>query len=383
MRVLHLMLSNFYIDNANYQENILPRIHKRDGHEVEIIASTDVFVENNVLGSTTPSQYFNEDGIKVTRLPYRNMYNRFLEMKIRAYPHYLYKKIEDFNPDIILFHGTAAYALNTVAKYKKNNPGVKLFVDSHEDFNNSANRFLSKEILHNLFYKKIVHRNLKYIDKVLYITYETYQFLSEFYKIPEEKLVFFPLGGLIPSKERVSSVRERLRSQLGMAPDDILCIHSGKMDKLKRTEEILEAFNQTKGNNFKLIIIGSVEKSLEPILDSYLKKDGRIVFLGWKSPNELQDYLIASDLYIQLGSQSATMQQAVCNGCVVAVFPFESHKFLLKDACYYISNTADIVNVLKQAASNKTSLAQKRLASKKISDDVLDYNVISNMIFNI
>ena len=77
------------------------------------------------------------------------------------------------------------------------------------------------------------------------------------------------------------------------------------------------------------------------------------------------------------------MQQAVCNGCVVAVFPFESHKFLLKDACYYITNTSDIVNVLKQAATDKAGLTEKRLASKKISEEVLDYNVISNMIFKI
>ena len=36
MKILHLMLACFYIDNYSYQENYLPKYHKKQGNDVEI-----------------------------------------------------------------------------------------------------------------------------------------------------------------------------------------------------------------------------------------------------------------------------------------------------------------------------------------------------------
>ena len=71
MKIVHCCLSCFYIDNYNYQENALPRQNKLDGHDVSIIASTETFINNTNLGYVQPSQYVNEDGIPVRRIPYR------------------------------------------------------------------------------------------------------------------------------------------------------------------------------------------------------------------------------------------------------------------------------------------------------------------------
>ena len=46
MKILHLMLGCFYIDNYSYQENYLPKYHKMLGNEVEIVASLVSFDEN-------------------------------------------------------------------------------------------------------------------------------------------------------------------------------------------------------------------------------------------------------------------------------------------------------------------------------------------------
>src|SRR5690242_2041292 len=98
MRILHLMLSCFYIDNANYQENVIPRQNLKDGHEVKIIASTEVFIKNNQLGLVSPGSYLNEDGIPVTRLSYKYFFHDFISKKIRSYAN-LYKSISEFAPD--------------------------------------------------------------------------------------------------------------------------------------------------------------------------------------------------------------------------------------------------------------------------------------------
>ena len=49
MRILHLCLANFYIDNYSYQENMLPKYHKMMGHYVSVIASKVSFDENGEL----------------------------------------------------------------------------------------------------------------------------------------------------------------------------------------------------------------------------------------------------------------------------------------------------------------------------------------------
>lgn len=381
MKILHLMLSNFYIDKANYQENALTRQNKKDGHDVKIIASTEVFVKNNQLGLISPCSYINEDGIPVERIPYVNLLSKFISKKVRAYPR-LYDLISDFSPDIIFFHGAAAYALLTVAKYKKNNPQVKFYVDSHEDFHNSGRNFLSKNILHRIFYKHILIKSLPYIDKLFHITYESKIYLNEIYNISNKYLYFLPLGGFIPGNEERESVRKKIRTELGISDGQIILIHSGKLDAKKRTEEIIDAFVGVKDNNLCLLIIGSLDSNLTQKIESAIKSDPRIKYMGWLDSSLLQDYLCAGDLYVQLGSQSVTMQNALCCGCAAAIYPYESHKYLLKDTVFYVKDSKELSDLLKLIISDKSVLEKKRKESFNLAKDILDYRKISAVIYN-
>lgn len=380
MRILHLMLSNFYIDNANYQENVIPRQNKKDGHEVMIIASTEVFINNISIGYTQPGSYVNEDGISVIRLPYKFFFNTYISKKIRAYRN-LYNSIEEFSPDVILFHGAAAYALIEVKKFKKKNPQVRFLVDSHEDLQNSGTNFLSKHILHKIFYRLIVQNCLPYIEKVLYITYETSIFLKNVYGIPKNKLHFFPLGGSIPAPPEREQIRKKIRSELNINEDQILVIHSGKLDEKKRTIEIIQAFRLVPDQNLQLVIIGSmvdkVSESTIPIINS----DNRIQYLGWLNSKLLQNYLCAGDLYVQLGGQSATMQSALCCGCAAALYPFESHKFLLGDSVFYVKNMNDLAEVFKKVSLDKSLLEKKRKETFDLAKNILDYDKISSLLY--
>src|SRR5690554_899738 len=85
MRILHVCLSNFYIDNYGYQENILPKMHQLQGHEVAILASTETFIENSKLGYVEPSSYITEYGVPITRIPYIKLLPLALAKKVRKY----------------------------------------------------------------------------------------------------------------------------------------------------------------------------------------------------------------------------------------------------------------------------------------------------------
>jgi hypothetical protein len=90
MKILHICLSCFYIDNFSYQENVLPRQNKLDGHEVQILASTETYGKDKKLQYLEPGEYINEDSIKVIRLPYRHFFFSFNHEKSKASSRSLY-----------------------------------------------------------------------------------------------------------------------------------------------------------------------------------------------------------------------------------------------------------------------------------------------------
>lgn len=381
MRILHLMLSCFYIDNYNYQENVLPRQNKLDGHDVQIIASTQTYVDNVHLGYLNPGSYINEDGIPVIRLPFTKIVNNTISSKLKIYPK-VYQQLVSFSPDVIFCHGMQTYELKTLIKYKTNNPEVRLYFDSHIDFNNSAKGFLSRNILHRLYYKWLINQALPFIDKIFCINYESILFLQKMYEIPRNTLVMYPLGGIILDDDIRNNKRKNLRKTLNLRKTDILLIHCGKMEKAKCTEDIMKAFFNIKRSNLRLILIGSMAEDIELSAKVYMQNDSRIKYIGWKNTNELADYLCAGDLYVQPGSQSATMQNALCYGCAAALYPHESHTYLLGDRVFYIETIKDMEQLFEEISMNRNILEKKRKLSYEFAKSTLDYKKLAALLYN-
>lgn len=373
MKILHLMLACFYIDNYNYQENVLPRINLRDGHNVKIIASTETFIDNINLGYIKPSRYINEDGIEVVRIPYKSLGCRKLETKVRKYAG-LYEEIEKFQPQIIFCHGLQFKDLDEVIRYKKKNTGVKVFADSHSDIHNSALSFISKNILYKQFYNRIINRNLNYIEKVFCVSKEAIDFIHNICNVPREKTEYFPLGGIIEEERQYLNIRNTYRKKLYLNDDDIMLIHTGKMNRAKKTIELLNAFSNISGDKIKLILIGEFANDIKEKAMEIINSDNRIIYLGWQSPSELLSYLCASDIYAQPGTQSATMQNAACARNAMLLFPYESHKYLFGNKALYVTNESQIENTLRKLLSNKAFVEEVKEKCFAVAERKLDYN---------
>jgi len=370
------MLSCFYIDNYNYQENILPRINKKMGHEVKIIASTETFI-NGKLSYLKKSNYYNEDNIEVVRLIYKKMLPHFLMRKIRAY-NGLYKEIDKFKPDIILSHGLAFKDIKTVVKYKKKNTTVKLYLDSHEESQNSALNCFSDNILHKYLYRKYLKNTFDYIEKIFYLSPDCKRFIMDKYKVPENKLEYWPLGGEIKDYSVRIKYKEEILRLLSISPDKIIFTHSGKFDKLKRTEELIRAFSCVKNEKFIMIIAGVFLENNEKMM-KIIEKDSRIIFVGWKDGEELIKILCSSDIYCQPGSVSVTMQNSMCCGCAVMVYPHEGYKiFLNEEICFFVKTEDDMKNVFEQISKNSSIINHIKEKSYAIACEILDYEKIAN-----
>lgn len=371
MKIIHLCVSCFYIDNYRYQENELVREHVATGNEVLVVASTETYLNNLSLGYTAPGEYMGSDGARVIRLPYGGLLPFFLKKKLRKHNR-VSQILRDFKPDIIVFHGLCGWELRSVARYKRDNPHVRLYVDSHEDSNNSAVGKLSK-LLHAFYYRPLIRQALPYIDKVLCISLETMDFCREKYGLNDDVMEFFPLGGYIADDDSYQKQRSQTRASLGIHSANTVFIQSGKFDHKKKLVESLMAFSATKSEDFRFLIVGKVHESIAKQVEEISRRDTRVSFLGWKTADELYTLLCAADVYVQPGSQSATMQMSLCARRPVIIADVPSHVPFVDGNGWKVKSQGDLVEAFAEIEAKPEILDLLSLRSLEIASNLLDY----------
>lgn len=380
MKIVHLCVSCFYIDGYSYQENQLVAQMVRDGHDVTVIASTETFDDDRHVCYVEPGHYVGTDGATVIRLPYQNFGTAFLSRKIRKHTA-VATLLADIKPDIIFFHGLSGWELFTVARYKKHNPKTSLFVDCHEDFNNSARSILSRYLLHGLYYKWIVSHTKQWFDRVYCISLECTKFAVEFYKIPIEKVEFLPLGGVILDDQSYAQVRSEERHRRGLSESERLYVQVGKIDSKKLLSRTLRCFSSVSDDNARLMIGGHVYDDQEEVLSDYLSRDSRISYIGWLDSIQLQALLCAADVYLQPGSQSSTMQAALCSRCAVVLDDVASHVPFVVGNGWLVKTEQDFEAALRSIAEGEVILDDLCRQSHSLATQMLGYKEIAGKIY--
>ena len=380
MKILHLMLSNYYIDGYNYQENVLPEINRNDGHDVLIIASTETFSEKKKLTYINPGKSFTSTGIPIIRVAYYKYFPLWMAKKIRKYEEWL-SIVYDFKPDVILWHGLAAWDLRLLKDIRNKFPSIKIYLDSHEDKYNSARNILSKYILHRCIYKNSLRKAIGITDKIFHVSIEAKKFDIENYNVPEEKLEYYPLGAILINKHEREIRAEKVRRQYNINNNQLLLIHSGKMDRSKKTLDIINAVKEIEDDRIRLLLVGSIYEDIKDELYLLLDSDNRIRYLGWKSTEELLDLLRACDLYLQPGTQSVTLQNALGAAAPVAIFPYESHRPFLNGNGFYVRNKNEIKQAVLTLLTNFSVIDRMRQASFDIAASILDYQKLAARLY--
>lgn len=377
MKILHFCLSCFYIDNRLYQENELVREHVLAGHDVLVVASTEVFDDNGNLTYVEPIEYIGSEGARVVRLHYRCWLPHIIGRKVRCYPGIL-RILNNYRPNVVIFHGSGSFELITVSRFIRENPDVEFYVDSHADSINSGSTMLSLELLHRRFYGPILRHALKFAHPLLSISSLATEFAHSVYGIPLSRIQYFPLGGRILSLRELKSRRFAVRTRLSLSDDNILIIQTGKQSKSKKILESLRAFSQVRKHNLRFLIAGSLHPEVESECSAIINSDSRIIFLGWVEPEYLTDLLCAADVYLQPGSQSATMQHSICCGCAVILSDIPSHVPYADGCGWLVSCEADIMDLIKSL--NVKDLAKVKSRSLRFARQNLDYKKLASSL---
>ncbi|WP_370807623.1 glycosyltransferase family 4 protein [Faecalibacillus intestinalis] len=383
MKILHLMLACFYIDNYSYQENYLPKYHKKQGNDVEIIASLFTFDKNgNGTYLEKECKYKNEYGIRVTRLNYKKTP---FSKRLRHYTG-LKEEIERFTPDCIFCHGVQFSDIKIVRDYCKKNPKVKLYIDNHSDFSNSATNILSKKIQHEIIWKHYAQMINPYVNKFYGVLPARVDFLINEYKLPKNKVELLVMGAdddcikNATSKSKINSLRKKYK----IKDDDFLIVTGGKIDKWKtQTLLLMKAVKELNNPHVKLLIFGSITEDLQSYV--YDLVDGiKIQYVGWIPATDSYEYFAASDLVVFPGRHSVFWEQVVAQGkpMIVKYWDGTTHvdlggnvKFLYEDSSSEIKKAIEYTlkstnyNFMKTIAEKgKLQFSYSEIAKKSIEE---------------
>lgn len=380
MKIAHICLAGAFTEGMGYQDNFLVEMNREDGHEVLVISDCKRFDGPQII-DTAPEDRVLANGARLVRLPFDRIGPKFLSDKIKRSRDF-FSTLAQFSPDVILYHGVIGWELKSLARYKKLFPAVRIYVDSHEDRHNSATNFLSFFLQYRMLTRYLIHNLLPHTEKILYITDETKDFLTDVLDLPDEKLEYFPLGGiLVPSGER-AAIREVERARLGFSEEDIVFLHSGKMDERKRTRDILSAFKRIGSERARLVLVGSIDKRIASEIDAQISADDRVQFLGWKDRAGLRSMMCMSDVYLQPGGQSASLQQAICCGMPSIVFPHKSHEKIVGQNGIFVRDELEIAMAMERILADPALLDTMSASAYKVAETLLDYRKLAARIYS-
>lgn len=379
MRVVHVCLSNLFADGFGYQENELVRAHLRQGHDVMVLCSTETFSSAGKLAYLSPGEYVGKEGARVVRLPYVTWLPGRVAKKMRAVVG-AYERLVEFDPQVILFHGTCGWEIGTVARYIVDHPQVVAYLDSHSDAYNSARGFVSRWLLHGVFYRFLIARHEHRYRKVLCISKEVMDFAERVHGIPRDRLEFFPLGGQILGDEEYQARREQKREALGVEDSDVVFAVTGRLSKRKRLVDALQAFSLVSNSRFKIFIAGVMDADVKKEAAAFIKADSRVRFLGWCDARELTDLLCAADVYLQPGTQSATMQHSLCCRCAIILKNYPSHIPFFRNNGWLFPDFDGLVSALKGVENSDLSAMSN--ASYAVARDLLDYDAMASRVLS-
>ena len=380
MKIVHLCLCSFFPDNYSYQENMLPKYHKKLGYDVEVIASTQSFdKQGKVCYLDNVGTYQNEYDIKVTRLAYKS--NSKIWKKLKRYIG-VFDAISKAEPDVLFIHGGQFLDIDQVVKYIKMHPDVKVYVDNHADFSNSATNWFSKNILHRIVWKHTEHKIEPYTRKFYGVLPVRVDFLKNVYGLPADKCELLVMGAddELVERAKTSGARERIRKQYGIKNDDFLIVTGGKIDKWKtQTLLLMQAVQNISNPNVKLIVFGSVNDELIEQVKA-LSDSNKVQYIGWISSEDTYDYFEASDLVVFPGRHSVMWEQVTGQGkpMIVKDWPGTHHVDLGGNVLFLTEDSSDeIQGKIESLLSDPSKVSEMTKIAQEKGMQIFSYADIS------
>ena len=328
MKIMHIAPNAVYDDYWGFQDNLLPKYHKKMGHDVYLLVSTRIHGSSG-YAQTESGEYDLRDGTHVIRrqigeypLPMLTQ----LRFKLDAYP--LLRQIQ---PDFIFFHGLCSATMDDCIRYKKEaeKQGGRCVIvqDNHLDYNIGSPAVTLRQKLARSYFRLYNRRSQRYVEKVYGVTPWRKQYAEDYYRIDPAKTDVLIMGAddECIHLDRREAIRSRVRAESGIAEDAFLIVTGGKMNETKKIHLLLEACAQRE--DVELLVFGTPSEDMKPRFEALMESCPRIHNVGWIGAEAVYDYFLAADLVMFPGQHSVLWEQAcACKvPCVFGRWPGMEH----------------------------------------------------------
>lgn len=380
-RIVFLCLGSQFSPYMYYKDNYMIRAAVEAKHNVLVVTTNKMYIEG--VESEVSEGIDDSFGYTIVRKKNKNLGLRILTEKIR-YTSGLIDIICSFSPDLIFYNCPQIYNVNELGFLRKKIPNVKVIWDFSTWYGNSGKNFLSLNVLHKGIYRRWLKKNQIYVDKIYYTADDPHTFIRKVYKLDESKMELHDLPGEVIEYEEKEKYRKIIEKEIGVSHEDILFIHTGKMNKIKKTIELIRSFSKCEDRRFKLIIVGSLDEEIREEVMRLVSIDNRIFYLGFKTGEELIQIVRGCDVYVQPGSTSQTLNDAVCSGCAIAYKTRNYDNKLIGEYGWRFDSMNDVDSFFverskdKELEKNIVKFGNKMI---EIARDRLDYRSLYNRMW--
>ena len=381
MKIAHICMEAVVTDGFSYQDNLLPKYHKRLGNSVKIITTQFVYDTSGSIVKTPKLRYINEDGVEIVRLKATKDSTQHAD-KIKRFVG-LTGELANYHPDVLFIHGVQFMEVPEIVRYLKLYPKTVVYVDNHADWTNSGRNFLSMNILHKILWKHMAQILNPYVRKFYGVLPIRVEWLTRIYGLPANKCSLLVMGADddLVKQVREENLGERLRLTHRISNGDMLLVTGGKIDSAKREVfELMKAVSQINNDHLRLRIFGSVEPELRKEFDRLLQSD-KIEYDGWVDNREAYVLFAAADLVVFPGRHSVYWEEAAGSGIPLMCkrLPGTQHVDLGGTVIFLdYSTETEIENQLRRLLDNPEILDQMKVETQRKSIPYFSYMNIAS-----
>jgi glycosyltransferase involved in cell wall biosynthesis len=300
-----------------YQENHLARVQAGSGHAVTVITSSRMSPWPAVPESVVAQgdAVLLREGINVLRLPCR------FEHRSRVILKGLSQALRTARPDVVHVHSFSSPNAIVAARSKRE-LGYRLIIDDHMLF--VASKALLAPLVHWIMRRGITDYIASRADRIVAVTKETAEYMALKYGVPPGRLSTIPLGVDTGVFHPSAELRLNTRRALSIPEDKVLCVCTGKMDKMKNPILALKAAHKLwkRGLKFHLMFIGAAEPAYEETMRDYVRKHSLEASTSIEPPvpaRHLAGIFNAADLAVWATNCSMSSLEAMACGSPVIV----------------------------------------------------------------
>lgn len=259
MKIVHICISNPYIDGWGYQENLLPQYLQKKGVQNFVIASANNFPfylsSREIRDIKTKGNDYFDGEIHIKRIKTKSFSTSFIV------PFGLKEALEKICPDVVFHHNFNCTSFPIAAHYAKKK-GIPLVLDNHADVINMSHNKLWVLVYYRLLIRLSCLLFQKEITKAYGVTHARCDFIKDYYGVPSKMIDFMPIGADVDLAEAISS-KELLRLKYEFGREDFIIVSGGKMGIDKGTGRLIVAAENMQKSypNVKLVLFGSITDS--------------------------------------------------------------------------------------------------------------------------